>query len=144
MVKSPAKSLRSIAGAGEVVGDFVEILKSVIALIEQFELESAELAEALHGGRFEGDDDGAGNSEEWAAQPIEDGGGGVFASLALLVRAKGQEDQAGVGGAASEAEAGDGEGALDFRKILGDGGHLRRRCFACIRAMLQWAPGWRR
>ena len=32
------------AGASQVVGDFVEILKSVVALIQEFELESAELA----------------------------------------------------------------------------------------------------
>src|ERR1035441_839637 len=34
-------------GASEVVGDFVEILKRVIALIQEFELEPAELAETL-------------------------------------------------------------------------------------------------
>src|ERR1019366_3473130 len=113
------------ASASEVVGDFVEILKTVIALIEEFELESAELPETLHGGRFEGDDDGAGNSEEWAAQPIDDGGRGMLAALALRVRPEAQKDQAGVGRTASEAEAGDGEGVLDFRKILADGGHLR-------------------
>ena len=107
------------------MGDFVEILKRVIALIEEFELEPAELSETLHGGRFEGDDDGAGNSEERAAQSIDDCGGGVLAALALRVGPEAQEDQAGVRRAASEAEAGNGEGVLDFRKILGDGGHLR-------------------
>ena len=104
------------------MGDFVEILKSVIALILDFELESAELAETLHGGRFEGDDDGAGNSEERTAQSIDDCGGGVVAAFALRVRAEAQENHAGVGRAASEA--GDGEGTLDFRKILADGGYL--------------------
>src|SRR5271157_1181511 len=112
------------ASAREVVGDFVEILKTVIALIQEFELEPAELAETLHGGRFEGDDNGTGNSEQWAAQSIEDCGGGVVMALALRVRPEGQKYQAGVGRAASEAETGDGERTLDFRKTLGDGGHL--------------------
>src|ERR1035438_8392173 len=112
------------AGTSEVVGDFVEILKRVITLIQEFELEAAELAETLHGGRFEDDDNGAGNSEQGAAQSIEDGGGGVVVALALRVRPEGQKYQAGVGCAASEAEAGDGESALDFRRFLGDGGHF--------------------
>src|SRR5271157_1620214 len=112
------------ARASEVVSDFVEILKSVIALIQEFELESAKLAETLHGGGFEGDDDGAGNSEERTAQSIDDYGGGVVAAFALRIRPQAQENQAGVGRAASEAEAGDREGVLDFRKILADGGHL--------------------
>src|SRR5208282_198398 len=112
------------ASAREIVGDFVEILKGVIALIQEFELEPAELAETLHGRRFEDDDNGAGNSEQGAAQSIENGGGGVVVALALRIRPEGQKYQAGVGRAASETEAGDGESAFDFRKILGDGGHL--------------------
>ena len=71
MVKSPARSLRAETGANQVVSDFVEILESVTALIEEFVLEAAELAETLHGRRFERDDDGAGDSEQWAAQAIE-------------------------------------------------------------------------
>ena len=35
------------------MSNFVEILKGVIALIEEFVLEAAELAETLDGGRFE-------------------------------------------------------------------------------------------
>ena len=42
---------------------FVEILKRCDGLVLEFELKAAELAETLHGGRLEGDDDGAGNSE---------------------------------------------------------------------------------
>src|SRR5208282_1368752 len=112
------------ASAREIVGDFVEILKGVIALIQEFELEPAELAETLHGRRFEDDDNGAGNSEQGAAQSIENGGGGVVVALALRIRPEGQKYQAGVGRAASETEAGNGESAFDFRKILGDGGHV--------------------
>ena len=48
----------------------------------------------------------------------------MLAAFALRVRPQAQEDEAGIGRAASEAEAGDGEGVLDFRKILADGGHL--------------------
>ena len=43
---------------------FVEILQGVTTLIQKFVLESAKLAETLHGGRFEGNDDRAGNSEQ--------------------------------------------------------------------------------
>src|SRR5208283_63847 len=123
--------------ASEVVGNFVEILKSVIALIQEFELESAELAETLHGGRFERDDDGSGNSEQGAAQPLDDGGGGVVAALALLVGPERQEDQAGVGRVASEAEAGDGKGAFDFGKIPGDGDYL----LADVLRVFERSPG---
>ena len=107
------------------MGDFVEILKSVIPLILEFELESAELSQTLHGGRFEGDNNRAGNSEEWAAQPIKDCGSGVLAALAFRIGPEAQENQAGVGRAASEAEAGNRKGVFDFREILGDGVHLR-------------------
>jgi len=69
------------ACAREVMRDFVEILQRVTALIEEFVLEPAKLSETLHRGRFEGDDDGAGNSEERAAQSIGDCGSGVLAAL---------------------------------------------------------------
>ena len=45
------------------MGGFVDILEGVITLIEKLVLESTKLAEALHGGRFEGDDDSAGDSK---------------------------------------------------------------------------------
>ena len=67
------------------MGDSVEILKGVIALIQEFELETAELPKPLDSGRFEGDDDGA-EIPKWSAQPIDDCGGGMIASLALRVR----------------------------------------------------------
>ena len=48
--------------------EFMSVLsrscKRVRAMIEQFELESAELSETLDGGRFEGDDESAGNPEQ--------------------------------------------------------------------------------
>src|SRR5208283_344568 len=81
-------------------------------------------AKTLHSGRFEGDDDGAGNSEQLGAQSLDDRGGGVVVALPLLVRLEGQKDETGIGRVASEAEAGDGKSAQDFRKILGDGGDL--------------------
>ncbi len=94
----------------QVVSGLVDILKGVRALIQEFELKSAKRAETLHGGRFEGDHDRAGDPEQGAAESIDDGGGGVLAALALLVRLESQEGETGVGSCAAKAEAGDGEG----------------------------------
>ena len=102
----------------------VEILKGVITLILDLELESAELAETLHGGRFEGNDDGAGNSGQWTTQAINDGSGSVLPALALLIRLEGQEGESGVGRIASKAESGNSEGAEDIRNIPGYGRDL--------------------
>src|SRR5882762_840646 len=55
---------------------------------------------------------------------MDDGGGSVLAALALLVRLEGQEGETGIGGGASKTEAGDGEGAQDFRNSFRDSGHL--------------------
>jgi len=48
----------------------------------------------------------------------------VLGALTLRVRPEVQEDHADVGRAASEAEAGNREGAVDFRETSGDGAHL--------------------
>ncbi len=124
-------------GANEVMSGFVEVLQGVTALIEQFVLKSAKLAETLDGGRFEGNDDGAGDSEERAAKAIQDGSGGMLFSLALRVRTKRQEDKAGVGRGAAEAEAGDRKSALNFRDIFCDGGDLP----ADIASVFERGPG---
>ena len=100
---------------------FVDVLEGVVALILQLELKAAKLAEALYGGRFEGDDEGAGDSEELRAQATDKVGGGVLFAFALRVGAEREKDETGVGGVASEAEAGDGERAFDLGEILGDG-----------------------
>ena len=77
---------RALAGgANQVVGRLVEILEGMRSLIEEFVLETAELAETLDGGRLEGNGDGAGDSEERAAETVDDGGGSMFFALALAV-----------------------------------------------------------
>ena len=81
--------MRTLAGgANEVVCGFVEILEGMGSLIEEFVLEASELAEALDGRRLEGNDDGAGNSEERTAETSQDGAGAMFFALALPVWAE--------------------------------------------------------
>src|SRR5271169_1928113 len=126
------------SGTNQVVSSFVDVLQGVIALIEQFVLEAAELAETLDGRRLEGDDDGAGDSEERAAEAVQDGSGGMLFTLALPVRTKGQEDESGVGSGAAEAEAGDREGALNFRDVFCDSRNLP----ADIAGVFERSSGW--
>ena len=90
--------LRTLAGgANEVVGHLVEILEGMSSLIEEFVLEAAELAEALDGGRFEGNDDSTGDSEERTAEAVQDGGGAMFFALTFTVRLERQKHETGVG-----------------------------------------------
>ena len=97
--------------------------KRVIALILGAELKSAELAQTLHGGRFKGDDDRAGDSDKGPrSRSITAARCGRGPCVAI--RLEGEKNEAGVGRAASKAETGDREDVQNIRKSLGDRVHL--------------------
>ena len=68
----------------EGVRDAVEVGEGVAAAVLQLELEAAEGADALDGGRLERNDEGAGNHEELGAQAGDDFRGGVAFGFALV------------------------------------------------------------
>src|SRR5271156_5834685 len=125
-------------GTNEVVGGFVEILEGMSSLIEEFVLEAAELAETLDGRRLEGDHDGAGDSEERAAETVQDGSGGMLFTLTFTVRLERKKHETGVGSGAAEAEAGDREGASNFRDIFCNSRNLP----ADIAGVFERSSGW--
>src|SRR5208282_4123352 len=108
----------------QVVSHLIQILQSVIALVLKLILKSAKLSKPLHRRRLEDNHDRSRNTEQRPPQPLNDGGSGVLASLALRVRLQRQKHEARVGRRAPEAEPGDRKRPTNFRNVLGDGRDL--------------------
>src|SRR5262249_53892453 len=83
-------------------------------LVPELELEAGEVADALDRRRREGEDHGAGDAHERAAEAIDDAGGGVILAAALAPWLEVDEEDALVGPAAAEGEAADREDGLDL------------------------------
>ncbi len=72
LVKRPRRSWRWRLRADDFVRDGVEVLQRIAAQILQFELESAETADAVDGGRFESHHDGPRNAEKLGRDACHD------------------------------------------------------------------------
>src|SRR6185437_71641 len=115
--EQPGQLGAAASGADHFLDGLEQLLRGVIAAILHLELEAAEVADALNRRGLEGDDQGTGDGEHLGTDAVHHGGGGVLLALALRIGEglERNEDHALIGGAAGEAEAGDGEHALNLR-----------------------------
>jgi hypothetical protein len=116
--EQPGQILTSAALADQILGYVCQLLQGVAGLVLQFVGESAKLSQPLHRSRQEGKNDCPRNTKQAAPNAIDDGIRRMLVALTLGIRFQRDEDQGLVGSAATKAEAGDRENALDFWNVL--------------------------
>ena len=86
-------------GTDHGVGDAVDVAEGIAARVLQDELKAADGADAGDGGRFDGEEDAAGDAEEFRQNAGDDGVGVVARAFfgAFVDRLERGEDEAGVG-----------------------------------------------
>ena len=103
---------------------FVQVLKTVIALVLHFELETSECAQPLHGRRLDSNDQRPGNTEHGAANAVQNSCGTLVFTLPLRIRLQCYKNQAAIGCAPAKTEARHCKRASNLRHRLGDRRYL--------------------